>query len=300
MIVPSARLIWLAALAGVPLITLLGMGGNNAILGGAGMFIVIAVAAADALLSRGETKDLRALLPGRINLFKGRSAELEVRFINERPVARLVRLGLNLPPSLKSEQEDINVQIPPHPQQAIIRWPCTPAERGSFEVPSVHLEVSSKLGLWNVRRSDRLNVDIRVYPDLFEERKRVAMIFLHRGASGIHAQRQVGKGREFEKLRDYAHGDPIEDVHWKATAKRGRPVSKVFQVERTQEVYVAIDCSRLTARLSIPPTPPTPGANNTELTPRTTVLDRFLTAGLLLGPRHRTAGRPLRSRHFQR
>ena len=283
MIVPSTRLIWLAALAGVPLITLLVLGGNNAIFGAVGIFAVIAIAATDALLSRAETNGLRALLPGRINLFKGRPAELEVRFINERPVARLVRLGLNLPPSLWTAQEDIDVQIPPHPQQAIIRWPCTPAERGSFQVPSIHLEVPSRIGLWNIRRSDRLNVDVRVYPDLFEERKRVAMIFLHRGASGIHSQRQVGKGREFEKLRDYAHGDPIEDVHWKATAKRGRPVSKVFQVERTQEVYVAIDCSRLTARLSMPPTTPSPDPDNNESTPRTTVLDRFLTAALLLG-----------------
>jgi uncharacterized protein (DUF58 family) len=37
-------------------------------------------------------------------------------------------------------------------------------------------------------------------------------------------------------------------VHWKATAKRGRPVTKIFQVERTQEVYVVLDASRLSAR----------------------------------------------------
>jgi uncharacterized protein (DUF58 family) len=283
MIVPSTRLIWLGALAGVPLITLAGAGSAGAAFGAAGFVALIAVALVDALLSFEEARDLRALLPGRINLFKGRPAELEVRFINERPVTRLVRVGLNLPPNLKSEQEDLQVQLPPHPQQAVIKWPCTPAERGSFRVPSVHLEVPSRLGLWNIRRSDRLNVEVRVYPDLFEERKRVAMVFLHRGVSGIHSQRQVGKGREFEKLRDYAHGDPLEDVHWKATAKRGRPVSKVFQVERTQEVYVAIDCSRLTARLSMTPTAPVPPAKNTEAAPRTTVLDRFLTAGLLLG-----------------
>jgi len=73
-------------------------------------------------------------------------------------------------------------------------------------------------------------------------------VFLNRAGAGAHIQRQVGQGREFEKLRDYAHRDPVTDIHWKATAKRGRPVTKVFQIERTQEVYVVLDASRLAGR----------------------------------------------------
>ena len=90
--------------------------------------------------------------------------------------------------------------------------------------------------------------EIRVYPNLFTERRNLAALFLHRGAFGLHAQRQVGKGREFEKLREYMPGDSFDEIHWKATAKRGRPITKVFQIERTQEVYVVIDASRLSAR----------------------------------------------------
>src|SRR5207247_10489432 len=89
------------------------------------------------------------------------------------------------------------------------------------------------------------------YPNLFTERKSLAALFLHRGSFGLHAQRQVGKGREFEQLREYIPGDGFDEVHWKATAKRGRPITKIFQVERTQEVYVVIDASRLSARPTI-------------------------------------------------
>src|SRR5204862_3712820 len=111
-----------------------------------------------------------------------------------------------------------------------------------------------------------------------------SMIFLHRRAFGIHAQRQVGKGRDFEKLRDYMHGDPLEDVHWKATAKRGRPVTKVFQIERTQEVYVVVDCSRLSGRVSSDPSEAAliEERNSAIKSVATTVLDRFLTTTLLL------------------
>ena len=280
MIVPSSKLLWLATLGGIPLITLIGMGGNVAAIAWAGLLMLVLAATADAATGRRELNDLHVLLPGRINLFKGRAAEIEVRCANAREVSREVRLGLNLPPSLSTDREDMWVQLPPAPQQAMVRWPCTPRERGGFRIPSVHLEAQSRFGLWNVRRSQATNVEVRVYPDLFEERKRVAMIFLRQNAFGIRSQRQVGKGREFEKLRDYAHGDPLEDVHWKATAKRGRPVSKVYQVERTQEVYVVIDCSRLSARLSRPPEAQDANAPGET---RTTVLDRFLTTGLLLG-----------------
>jgi uncharacterized protein (DUF58 family) len=101
--------------------------------------------------------------------------------------------------------------------------------------------------------------EIRVYPDLRSERKNLAALFLNRGALGLHVQRQVGKGREFEKLREYIRGDSSEDIHWKATAKRGHPVTKVFQIERTQEIYVVIDSSRLSARaVVLPPVVPDP------------------------------------------
>jgi uncharacterized protein (DUF58 family) len=87
-----------------------------------------------------------------------------------------------------------------------------------------------------------------VHPNLFAERKHIAALFLARGRPGVRVQRTLGRGREFEKLRDYLPGDGFDEIHWKATAKRGRPVTKVFQAERTQEVYVVIDASRLSAR----------------------------------------------------
>jgi uncharacterized protein (DUF58 family) len=113
--------------------------------------------------------------------------------------------------------------------------------------------------------------EIRVYPNLHTERKNLAALFLNRGAFGLHAHRQVGKGRDFEKLREYTPGDSYDEIHWKATARRGRPVTKVFQIEKTQEVYVIVDASRLSAR-------------ETEQTAEAkTALEGFVTAALVLG-----------------
>jgi uncharacterized protein (DUF58 family) len=152
-------------------------------------------------------------------------------------------------------------------------WPCRPRARGLYNLDGIYLEASSRLGLWNVRRSAPARAEIRVYPNLREDRRSLAALFLNRGAYGTHSQRQVGKGHEFEKLREYVAGDSYDDIHWKTTAKRGRPITKVFQVERTQEVYVVLDVSRLSAR----PVTRTPGA------PASPVLELYLTAALSLG-----------------
>src|SRR6185312_13308872 len=113
--------------------------------------------------------------------------------------------------------------------------------------------------------------EIRVYPNLLGERKNLAALFLNRGAFGLHAQRQVGKGRDFEKLREYVPGDGYDEIHWKATARRGKPITKVFQIEKTQEVYVIVDASRLSAR------------KPDENAETNSVLERFVTAALVLG-----------------
>jgi uncharacterized protein (DUF58 family) len=109
------------------------------------------------------------------------------------------------------------------------------------------VESKSPLGLWDARAKFAMHCEVRVYPDLSSTLK-ASPAFLRRGSGGQHAQRQIGKGREFEKLRDYSSGDSFDEIDWKATARRGRPITRVFQIERTQEVYVALDASRLAAR----------------------------------------------------
>jgi uncharacterized protein (DUF58 family) len=81
----------------------------------------------------------------------------------------------------------------------------------------------------------------------------------------------VGKGRDFEKLREYVPGDGYDEIHWKATARRGKPITKVFQIEKTQEVYVIVDASRLSARSS------------NENGEGDSILERFVTAALVMG-----------------
>jgi uncharacterized protein (DUF58 family) len=178
------------------------------------------------------------------------------------------------------------VEIPAGVLQSTVGWECTPRRRGNFRLEDCFVEASSPLGFWALRRRLALGSELRVFPNLWGERRSVAALFLNRGNIGIHAQRQVGKGRDFEKLREYVPGDSYDEIHWKATAKRAHPVTKVFQLERTQEVYVIVDSSRLTARLQkMPQGKHAAGEdiNEQEAAATVSTLERFVSAALVLG-----------------
>jgi uncharacterized protein (DUF58 family) len=147
-------------------------------------------------------------------------------------------------------------------------WTCKPVKRGNYHIDSIYIEGVSTFGLWAARTMHPVSAEVRVYPNLLTERKSVAALFLNRGTFGSHAVRFIGKGRDFERLREYVPGDSYDEIYWKATARRAKPITKVFQIERTQEVYVVLDASRLSARESAP------GSSN---------LERLVTAALILG-----------------
>jgi uncharacterized protein (DUF58 family) len=248
MIAPRGRLLWLFALVAWPALTLLALVPEMAPVCAFVVGVVAIVAVADAVLSRDRLRTLRIVAPELARFSKGRKGALDLRVANDDTRTALpLRLAISLPPDFAVEPEELRVNVPP--QAAVLAsFECTPAQRGRFALENAAVQTRSMLGLWKVRSNVAVSTELRVYPDLLAERQHVAAIFLHRGTIGTRPIRRVGKGRDFEQLRDYIAGDSAEDVHWKATAKRGRPVTKVFQVEQTQEVYVIIDASRLSAR----------------------------------------------------
>jgi uncharacterized protein (DUF58 family) len=291
MIVPSNRLLVWVALIVLPFTFLAALvpaaGAISLVMIGA--FSVMAVA--DAIRATSALRGIAVLAAPVVRMSKDREARIELRIRNQALKAGKIRVGLALPPEIQSDQGDLDVVLPKGAELSALDWPCWPRKRGKYIVESVYLERASSLGFWSWRSKAPLSSELRVYPNLLTERKSLAAVFLNRGGPGLHAQRQVGKGREFEKLREYIPGDGYDEVHWKATAKRGRPVTKVFQVERTQEVYVIIDASRLSSRTvpdlqksGAPLSQTQPSAlTDAHVVSATTILERFITAALVLG-----------------
>lgn len=280
MIVPSSRLVFWTAAVAVP--AALAAAAVPAVAGAAWAAVgVLAVAAlADAVQSAGYLRRLTVDVPGVVRLSRDQDGVIPLRLGEVHRPFRNLRVGLALPEELGSRQEDLRTDLPEAGMDYHVAWACRPVRRGRYERARCGLECDSAWGLWMVRRRLDVTADLRVYPNLRSERRRAAAQFLNRGGMGVHRWRQVGKGREFEKLREYVPGDSLDDIHWKATARRRHPITKVFQIERTQEIYVVLDSSRLSAR---PAPSTTAGAPGEGPEAPANLLDRYIAAGLLLG-----------------
>jgi uncharacterized protein (DUF58 family) len=247
MIVPSPRALLAATFVILPVATLAGIAPALALPCTAALALCCAAFVADALLSRQRVAAVGASGPALLRLTKDVRADVTLTLENRLAQAMSVRAGLVMPEGVASERLTDSVTL--QPGRSALGWPCTGATRGDHALRDLYVETPSPLGLWLARARLPLECNLRVYPNLRD--RATAALFLRAPNAGMRIHRQVGKGREFERLREYIPGDSFEDIHWKATAHRRSPVVKLYQVEHAQEVYVVVDASRLSAREQI-------------------------------------------------
>lgn len=269
MIVPAPRLIlWSAVLLpGTALLAAL----LPALATAAGVLAlaVALVAWVDALAVRRQLARVTLQLPELTRFVRGRPGKLEARLGKPSGSQLQLRLDLALPGTVGTPRGERTLLLESGHETFASFWELLPSQRGCHHITRALVAILSPLGFWEAADRREVQAELRVYPDLGRDLSSVAAIFLNGGSLGIHALRQVGQGREFEKLREYLPGDSFADIHWKASAKRGQPVTKQYQIERTQEVVVIIDASRLSGR--------------TAQRVDDTVLERYIAAALVLG-----------------
>jgi uncharacterized protein (DUF58 family) len=68
---------------------------------------------------------------------------------------------------------------------------------------------------------------------------------------GARAAPRLGKGREFDRLRDYVMDDDYRDIAWRASARHGRLIVREFRLDRSQDVVLCLDHGhRMAARVA--------------------------------------------------
>jgi uncharacterized protein (DUF58 family) len=176
----------------------------------------------------------------------GSESPVRVRVRNESPVGLDVELRDTPPDDLSCDlpPEPFRFRVTGHGRHAAV-YHVTPRSRGAYRFGDVFLRVRGRLGM--VLRLRRLSspLTVKVYPSLRETARFTLMA--RRGRlrqMGIRAARLQGVGREFESLRDYQPDDEMRRIDWKATARRGRLVARQYEVERSQNVILALDIGR--------------------------------------------------------
>jgi uncharacterized protein (DUF58 family) len=142
---------------------------------------------------------------------------------------------------------------------------CRPGELLRFELPvravargSARLAppwVAASLGGWAERvvaAGEPEPAELTVLPDLDAVRRlRARLDQLYLRGLGTRVSPRLGKGRDFDRLREYVTGDDFRDVAWKASAHHGKLITREYRLDRSQEVLVCIDHGhRMAARVA--------------------------------------------------
>ena len=123
--------------------------------------------------------------------------------------------------------------------------------RGEAALGDVALRVRTPLGLAARTLRYRLDDRVTVAPSLAGIRRfRWLAVHERLAAAGVRDARRRGEGSSFARLRDYAVGDDPRHIDWKATARRGHPITREFTVEQSQTVYVLVDAGRSMTQLA--------------------------------------------------
>ncbi|MGO9636527.1 MAG: DUF58 domain-containing protein [Terracidiphilus sp.] len=216
-------------------------------------------------------------LPAAAQLSAGRSwlnapaldseTEIELTIENRGRMILDCRIVDDLPPALVAEPETLRLTAFPR-VPAKLRYYIEPNERGDWETGWLYVRYRSGLGLGERWARAPLTQTVRVYPALSTGEEQ--QIFLARSRQielQLRRAQQRGLGRDFESLRDYREGDDLRDICWTATARRGSLITRQYQTERSQPVWIVLDCGRLMrARVALAQSPKDPGrAPSTKL-----------------------------------
>jgi len=170
---------------------------------------------------------------------------VRLRFANHRTHGAVL-LGRETPPSgFDGERRFGPVSVPPHSEAEVVLH-FTPWRRGAYRFGDPGVRSMGPLGLAGRQFTLPLAEECRVYPDILAVHRYA--LLARKGALqelGIRMMRYAGAGTEFESLRDYERDDDYRDIDWKATARRGKPVVRRFEVERSQTIVLAVDAGRL-------------------------------------------------------
>ncbi len=202
----------------------------------------------DWLLSRSSLDSIRLTFPPEVHATLGDEVSFPALISRtaSRPwPCRKLRLAIGLPREIEAVRDDVAFEVLPDAAAMEIEFRARGEQRGEFIATAAYLGRISLLGLWQLRRTESVAVRFSVQPSIAKIARETSRLM----ASHAHGSERLiarhGRGREFEHLREYVPNDNFADIDWKATARRRMPIVREYRVERTQDIYVCVDASRL-------------------------------------------------------
>lgn len=208
--------------------------------------------ALDALIILAFVVDLRRVRSLRVEaerqwpplLVQGAPADVELHLATPVRHGLTVRLREALHPAVAAAPERKELRVGAG-ERVAWTYRLYPRRRGDHEIGPLTARV---LGPWRLAWHEREVLPTenrRVYPQVRWDGKVGHLLLLaHRHALGGNPLKLRGIGREPYGVREYLPGDPTSRIHWKATARHGRLVSREDTWERGARLVILLDCAR--------------------------------------------------------
>ncbi len=238
---PSARAFIVAGL--LTLLLLVGAlrpGLAEAALLGDGLLALAIVADA----RRGRSSALTALRSTPPILAQGTTTRFALQLSNRSPRELTVVLREALTPAFANCPLRTRLRIP---RTQTTRWEysVTPRHRGEHELGPLTARILGPWGLGWGQRELLPSEKRRIYPQTRWEGLVGRLLALaHRRELGQSPWQVQGLGREPYALREYQSGDPLSRIHWKASARHARLISREESWERGRPLVILLDCAR--------------------------------------------------------
>jgi uncharacterized protein (DUF58 family) len=183
--------------------------------------------------------------PARLSIGTDNDITVVVENLGAHAVHFLMRDGS--PAQFRAEPSQMSATVPPY-GTARLTYKLLPTERGDFAFGDVFLRCRGPLRLAWVDRTIQAGETVPVYPNLLEVRRYEALLrstLVRTG--GYRSRRLLGGGREFSHFREYTVDDDYKAVNWKMTARRGKPITAIYESEHSQDIIFCLDVGRMMA-----------------------------------------------------
>jgi uncharacterized protein (DUF58 family) len=175
------------------------------------------------------------------------SVPATIEIVLENSSARVVLANVidNVPHQLLAEAPELYLKCSGY-GETVGSYSILPRARGDLTLGAAYLRYQSAMRIAERWAVADLAQRVCVYPNLEEARQQAVYMIRSRQIEMEKRHTRIrGAGREFESLREYREGDEFRDICWTAAARRGKLVTRLFQIERSQTIWIVIDAGRL-------------------------------------------------------
>jgi uncharacterized protein (DUF58 family) len=192
-------------------------------------------------------------LPER-QVYEGEDVSVVLRVTNEGPRVDLEILDI-VPPGIHVSGGSNHAFLELKEKEAIeVGYSFSAELFGTYNFGPAKVRALDKTTVWSEEKTFGIFSQLRVYPEVKYLNRLELKHTRPRNWPGEAPTRRAGSGLEFYGIREYAPGDPLRRVNWKASGRMGRLMLNQYMNEAGGETVIVLDARPVSAVGAFPET----------------------------------------------